>query len=68
MRTYLASYLFFCLALCFALLLACMVMYAQDPNPQTSFATTVLYANPSLYLNFNDATASSRSRFQGLRL
>ena len=43
-------------------------IYAQDPNPQTSFATTVLYANPSLYLNFNDRDRRSRTRFQGLRL
>ena len=40
--------------------------YAQDPNPQTSFATTVLYANPSLYLNFNDQTTAFKEQISGL--
>ena len=38
---------------------------AQDPNPQNSFATTLLYANPSLYLNFNDPTASFKEQISG---
>ena len=41
-------------------------VYAQDPNPQTSFANTLLYANPSLYLNFNDATTSFKEQISGL--
>ncbi len=43
------------------------LIYAQDPNPQTSFATTVLYANPSLYLNFNDQTTAFKDQISGLR-
>jgi hypothetical protein len=38
---------------------------AQDPNPQSSFATTLLYANPSLYLNFNDATTAFKDQISG---
>ena len=41
-------------------------VYAQDPNPQTSFANTENYANPSLVLNFNDATTSFKEQISGL--
>jgi Concanavalin A-like lectin/glucanases superfamily/Domain of unknown function (DUF2341) len=49
-----------------AIFLDCMVACAQDPNPQTSFATTLLYANPSLYLNFNDPTTAFKDQVSGL--
>ena len=38
---------------------------AQDPNPQSGFAPTVLYASPSLYLNFNDQTTSFADQISG---
>jgi hypothetical protein len=38
---------------------------AQDPNPQGGFAPTVLLANPSLYLNFNDTTAAFKDQISG---
>ena len=49
-----------------AIFLDCMVACAQDPNPQTSFATTLLYANPSLYLNFNDPKTAFKDQVSGL--
>ena len=49
-----------------AVFLDCMVACAQDPNPQTSFANTENYANPSLVLNFNDATTSFKDQISGL--
>jgi hypothetical protein len=48
-----------------AIFLDCMVAGAQDPNPQSGFAPTVLLANPSLYLNFNDTTASFKEQISG---
>ena len=41
-------------------------IYAQDPNPQNSFANTENYANPSLYLNFNDQTTAFKDQISGL--
>ena len=38
---------------------------AQDPIPQSGFAPTVLLANPSTYLNFNDQTTSFKDRVSG---
>jgi len=38
---------------------------AQDPNPQSGFAPTVLLASPSTYLNFNDQSASFKDRVSG---
>ena len=38
---------------------------AQDPNPQSGFAPTVLLANPSTYLNFNDQTTSFKDVVTG---
>jgi hypothetical protein len=48
-----------------AIFLDCMVLYAQDPNPQNSFANTENYANPSLVLNFNDPTTSFKEQISG---
>ncbi len=41
---------------------------AQDPNPQSGFAPTVLLANPSTYLNFNDQTTSFKDRGERFEL
>jgi hypothetical protein len=38
---------------------------AQDPNPQSSFATTESLAGPSLELNFNDQTTAFLDQISG---
>jgi hypothetical protein len=40
--------------------------FAQNPNPQRSFAAQVALANPSLVLNFNDPTSSFIDKVSGL--
>jgi hypothetical protein len=38
---------------------------AQNTNPQPDFASQVMAAGPSVYLNYNDATASFQERVTG---
>ncbi len=38
---------------------------AQDPNPQTSWSSAVLYNSPSLYLNYNDPTSAFKDQVSG---
>jgi hypothetical protein len=49
------------IVLCFSSVL----MVAQNPNPQQNFASQEYLANPSLLLNFNDATTSFRESISG---
>jgi hypothetical protein len=55
------------------LLLAVLILFAltiravsQNPNPQPSFSSAVLSANPSLYLNFNDFSTNFLDQISGL--
>jgi hypothetical protein len=48
------------------LLLAIGHATAQNPNPTSGFSGTVTSANPSVYLNFNDATTSFKDMSSGL--
>jgi hypothetical protein len=62
-----ASYYYF-RSLLFILIGLCLTWpcAAQDPNPQSGFAPTVLLASPSTYLNFNDQTTSFKDQVTGL--
>jgi hypothetical protein len=44
----------------------CGSALAQNHNPQPSFASQVLAAGPSLYLNFNDTTSAFKDQVSGL--
>ncbi len=45
-----------------AILVPALRASAQATNPQATFPSAVLSANPSLYLNFNDATTSFKDQ------
>jgi hypothetical protein len=61
-----ASYYYF-RSLLFILIGLCLTWpcAAQDPNPQSGFAPTVLLADPSFYLNFNDQNTSFMDQISG---
>ena len=48
------------------LILLCGAALGQNPSPQPNFATQLLAASPSLYLNFDDFTTAFKDQVSGL--